>query len=502
MRILTGSVIQESNTFSPLKSDLTTFRDGCLLYGEQSLSRFRDKGTEVSGFLDAARDDGVDLLPSLTAWASSGGPMDPTGCKRLVDDIITAAAAQKPFDGVLLALHGAWASEDDPDADGYLLARVRDAIGPTIPIAVTLDLHANVTRRMVEAANLIVGFRTYPHIDMRETGERAARLLFRTVRGGLHPVMAIHKAPMLLSPEFTQTTEGPMAALQEQARADERRLSCMSASIFPVQPWLDVPELGFAALVVSDGDRKAAQEATEQLARAAWNSRDRFSVPLVSPAEAVVQALAAPEGPILLVDSADSTSSGSPGDSTALLEAFLATAVDRPALLTLVDPVGVAQAVRAGVGATLDLLVGGKLDPARHRPVGVHGVIERVTDGRFAFSAGVGDGLTADMGRTAVLRIGNLHLVLMEKPVPCYDPALYRSVGFDPRDAHIVVVKSPTNFRWTYRAIARQAIYVDAPGASTPRLTALTYRHAPRPLYPLDKLDKWDKQDERRFREP
>lgn len=491
MRILTGSIIQESNTFSPLKSNLATFRDGCLLFGEDSLSVFRDKGTEVSGFLDAARDD-VELLPSLTAWASSGGPMDPTDFTQLVDNITTAAATQQPYDGVLLALHGAWVSETDPDADGYLLAQLREVVGPTVPIAVTLDLHANVTRRMVEAANIIVGFRTYPHVDMRETGERAARLLFRAVRGEVQPVMAIQKVPMLLSPEFTQTTEGPMAALQEQARAAERRMRCLSASIFPVQPWLDVPELGFAAVVVSDGDRTAAQEATDQLARAAWDFRDRFSVPLVSPADAVAQALAAPEGPILLVDSADSTSSGSPGDSTALLEVFLATPDDRPVLLTLVDPVGTAQAVRAGVGAELDVLVGGKLDPARHRPVAVHGVIERVTDGRFAFSAGVGDGLMADMGLTAVLRIGSLRLVLMEKAVPCYDPALYRSVGFDPRDAHIVVVKSPTNFRWTYRDIARRAIYVDAPGASTPRLTALTYRHAPRPLYPLDTLDKWN----------
>lgn len=501
MRILTGSIIQESNTFSPLGSDLTTFRDGCLVFGQESLSLFAGKGTEVSGFLDAARDDGVELLPSLTAWASSGGPMDPADCERLVDVLTTAAATQNPFDGVLLALHGAWVSENDPDADGYLLGRVREAVGPTVPIAVTLDLHANVTRRMVEAADIIVGFQTYPHVDMRETGERAARLLFRAVRGEWHPVMAVHKAPMLLSPEFTQTTDGPMAALQEQARAAERRPRCLSASIFPVQPWLDVPELGFAALVVGDGDREAAQEAAEHLARAAWHSRDRFSVPLVSPAMAVARALATPEGPILLVDSADSTSSGSPGDSTALLEAFLADAVNRPALLTLVDPVGAAQAAQAGVGAALDLLVGGKRDPARHRPVAVHGAVERVTDGRFAFSAGVGDGLTADMGRTAVLRIGNLRLVLMEKAVPCYDPALYHSVGCDPRDAHIVVVKSPTNFRWTYRDIAHQAIYVDAPGASTPRLTALTYRYAPRPLYPLDKVDNWSTQDEPRVRE-
>ena len=489
MRVLTGCLLQESNTFSPVRSDRATFARGCLLSGEESLSAFVGKGTEVGGFLAAATEEAVTLLPTVTAWASSGGPMVRADFHWLVEQLLAAARQAQPFDGVLLALHGAWVSEDEDDADGYVLARVRELVGPAVPIAASLDLHANVTRRIVESADILVGFQTYPHVDMRETGYRAAKLLFRTLRGEVRPVLIARKAPLLLPPELSQTTEGPMAALQAMARAAEGRAGCLSASLFPVQPWLDVPELGFTAVVVGDGDHAAAQREADRLAAAAWEARAQFAVPLVSPADAVAEALAAPEGPILLVDSADGTSSGAPGDSTALLRALLAAPLTRPALLTLVDPEAAPRAARAGVGAELDLLVGGKLDPARHRPVALRGTVERVTAGRFTFAAGVGDGLTADMGATAAVRAGSLHVVLMEQPVPCYDPALYRSVGLEPRDAHIVVVKSPTNFRWTYRDIARRWLYVDAPGASTPRLTALTYRRAPRPLYPLDDWD-------------
>lgn len=489
MRILTGCLMQESNTFSPLRSTLDTFRAGCLLSGPASLSAFEGRGIEVSGFLAAAEREGVELVPTLSAWASSGGPMDAADFHRLVDDLLLVAQAARPYDGVLLALHGAWVAEDEPDADGHVLARLRELVGPAIPIVASLDLHANVTERMVAAADALVGYRSYPHVDVRETGERAATLLFRAARGEARPVTAMRKVPMLVPPEFTQTTDGSMAELQARARDVERAPGCLAASLFPVQPWLDVPELGLAAVVVADGDRAAAQRAADRLAGDAWGRRKDFVVPLVAPEAAVAQALAEPSGPVVLVDSADSTSSGSTGDSTAILRALLAARPSRAALLTLVDPRAARAAADAGEGARMPLEVGGALDPARHAPARIDAVVEAVRGGRFAFTAGIGNGLASDMGAAAVVRSGAIRIVLMERAVPCYDPALYRSVGLEPRDAHVVVVKSPTNVRWTYRDVARRMIYVDAPGASTPKLASLPYARAPRPLYPLDELE-------------
>lgn len=493
MRVVVGGLMQESNSFSPIRADLDGFRHGYLVAGTDILERFRGKGAELSGFIAAAAAQDVEVVPTVAAWASSAGHLASADFHWLVTRLIDGVRAAGKCDGVLLCLHGAWVAEDEPDADGFVLARIREVVGPAVPIAATLDIHANVTRQMVEQADVLVGYRTYPHVDMRETGERAAGLLFRAARGEIRPRTYLRKLPMIVPPENSQTTDGPMAEVEALAREVAARPGILSASAFPVQPWLDVPELGFAAIVVADGEAETAQAAADEIARAAWERRARFFVPLVAPDRAVAYSVAA-EGPVALIDSADGTSSGAPGDSTAILHALLRAQPggpsDRVALLTIVDPESARIAAEAGVGARLDLLLGGKLDPARHTPAAVSAVVERIGDGCFTFSAGVGDGLSADMGATAVLRIGDggpvIRAVVMEKAVACYDPALYRSVGLEPREAQAVVVKSPANHRWTYRDIARSTIYVDAPGAATPRLTSLDYRRAPRPLYPFD----------------
>jgi len=493
VRIVVGGLMQESNSFSPIRADLDGFRRGYLAFGSDILEQFRGRGAEIGGFIAAADCEGVELVPTVAAGASSAGHLAATDFQWLVERLVEVIRGAGQLDGCLLALHGAWVAEDEPDADGYVLERVREIVGPSVPIAATLDIHANVTRRMVEAADILVGYQTYPHVDMRETGERAAGLLFRAARGEIHPRTYLRKMPMIVPPENSQTTDGPMAEVESLAREVERRPGILSASAFPVQPWLDVPELGFGAVVVAEGASDAARSAADEIARAAWAARERFLVPLVSPDEAVARALAA-EGPVALIDSADGTSSGAPGDSTAILHALLRLQPCGPTgkvvLLTVVDPESARAAVAAGVGSKLEMLLGGKLDPERHRPAEISAVVERIGDGHFTFSAGVGDGLTADMGATAVLKIGeggpDIRAVVMEKAVACYDPALYRSVGLEPREAQAIVVKSPTNHRWTYRDVARSTIYVDAPGAATPRLTSLSYRRAPRPLYPFD----------------
>lgn len=484
MRVLTGSLIQESNTFSPRPSDRTFFETGCLLFDQASLSGVVGTRTETAGFIEVAAHLTVELIPTLTAWASSGGPMRHDEFRWLADQLLDRTREAGRVDGVLLALHGAWLSDREPDADGWILKRVREIVGPEVPLVATLDLHANVTQRMAVAADALVGFRTYPHVDMCETGQRAAELLVGLLRRGRRARTYVCKVPMLAPPENAQTDEGPLAEVVAEARALETSGRALSSSIFPVQPWLDVPELGCAAVVVAEHN---AQAEADRLGRLLWQRRRAFRVPLVAPDEAVARALSAPKGPVLLVDSADGTSSGATGDSTALLGALVRARPARTALVMVVDP----EAARGGAaadGREVTMEVGGKLDPARHRPVRVAGRARRVS-ARVVFGAGVGDGLASDLGAAAVLESGHLRVLVMERPVPCYDPALYRAAGLEPAEAQAVVVKSPNNFRWTYRGIARDWIYVDAPGASTPRLESLTYRRAPRPLYPFEDWD-------------
>jgi microcystin degradation protein MlrC len=406
----------------------------------------------------------------------------------LSEELLSRLGAAGPVDGVLLALHGALVTENLDDPDGTLLARIREIVGTDCPIVASLDLHANVTRQMVEAADALVGFRTYPHVDMLETGERAAELLFSIIRDRVRPTMAVRKIPLLIPPENAQTTTGPCADVWSELRKLETSPQYLSTSLFTVQPWLDVAELGCTVLAVHIGASESAQRDVDRVAQVLWSRRHEFHVPLTTPAEAVQRALAAPEGPIVLVDSADSVSSGSPGDSTAILRALVETKPDRLSLVTVVDPDAARRAVAAD-GSELTLSVGGRMDPFRNLPVSITGVAHRVPRAIVQFTGGVGDGLTADMGTTAILEAAGLRVVVMENPVPCYDPALYRAVGLDPAAAHLVVVKSPNNFRWTYRDIMRDWIYVDAPGASTPRLESLRFERAPRPLYPFDDWD-------------
>ena len=485
---MVGSLVQESNTFSPTRSDIHSFESGCLFLDQASVTEMAGRRNELAGFLQVCQKAGVEPVPTVAAWASSGGAVVDRDFDELAGQFLERVEKASDVDGVLLALHGAWASESRPDADGWILSEVRKIVGPDVPIVVTLDMHANVTETMLVCADALVGYQTYPHLDMFETGQRAAQLLLTLLRSQGRPVMVACQLPMLLSPHTASTFEEPLQTLAAERDRVQELPGILSASIFTVQPWLDVPELGCSIVIVADGEPDAAKKEAEHLARSLWERRNEFRVPLVSVDEAVAQALDTTVGPVLLVDPADAVSAGSPGDGTAILEALLKASPDRPAFVSLVDPEAARTAAEAD-GQRVSLTAGGRLDPDRHDPITLTGNSRRVLADRVTYTAGVGDGLTSELGHAAVVVEGNVHVLLTEKSVSGYDPALYRVAGLEPSEAHIVVVKSPSNFRWTYRDIARDWLYVDAPGASTPRLDLLQFVRAPRPLYPLEDPD-------------
>ena len=488
MRVAVGEFKQESNTFAPGFTTLADFRAWHLWRGRESIDQARGTNTELAGFLDVLDEAGIEPLPTLATFAMSGGPVADAAYAQLRDELLSHLAARRPFDGVLLALHGAMVTPAAADADGATLAAVRALIGPDLPLVVTLDLHANLTRRGVEAADAIVGFRTCPHVDLRETGQRAARLLLRQLRGEVRPVMAFAKVPMI-TPASTHIHDqpGPFQRLMDAAAGAETD-PVLAASVFTVQPWLDVPEMGSAIVVVADGDRAAAEGAACALAEQAWGEREAFvATHLVPPAEAIRLALARSDGPVVLADCADGTGAGSAGDSTATVAALLEADPPQPTLACIRDPEVAARAIAIGVGGEIDMGVGARLDPRRGPPVPFAGTVEWAGPARFRFGGGGYTGVEMEMGPCAVLRRGQISLLVFSNAVFTVDPAMYRAVGLEPSAAQIVVVKSHAQFRAGYAGLAKEIILLDTPGPSSDHLAALDFRRVPRPLFPLER---------------
>jgi len=488
MRIAIGQFMEESNTFVRQRADLDHFRATQLLYGEEIAARLGGTRCEVGGFLDVLGPAGVEIVPMVAANAVSSGPVARAAFDHVAGAMRERLAAAGRVDAVLVALHGAMVLEDAPDGEGELLALLRAAVGPAVPLLATLDLHGTVTARMVEEADALIGYDTYPHVDLYETGVRAARLALRAARGEVRPVTLFARSPMLVPAEGMATSGEPMASLLAEAKALETRPGVLAVSLLPVQPWLDVPRTGFSVLAVADGATRAREiePMVRQLAWRAWESRGRFRAELLEVDEAIRRALAADGGPFVLSESADSTGSGSPGDGAHLLERLLALGVRERCLVTVVDAPAVARALAAGVGADLATTVGGTLDPRYNRPVPIAGRVRVLSDGRFTSTDKKTAGVEFHMGRAAVVECGRIAVLATERPAFTFDPALYRSVGLEPRDAKIVGVKSPLQFRDGYGDFARACWVVDTPGPSTARLERLAWQHLSRPLYPFD----------------
>ena len=483
--IAIASMLQESNTFSPVP---TYYDDFSPVYGEAVLERHRGKLTEMGGFLDVLDSAGVPVAPIYASWAITANRLVRPDLERLLENFRQGLRAAEPVDGLLFAMHGAQTAEGTDDVEGLFLGATREILGPDKPIIVTLDLHANITRAMAERATALVGYHTYPHIDMFETGQKAARLMLRVLAGESRPVVEVGKLPLILNAERSQTGSGPMHELIVEAERLEQS-GFEAVSIFPVQPWMDIDEMGSAVVVVGNGDRDAASAEARRLARRLWDKRLEFVAELTPVEEAVRFACETPEKewPVVLSESADSTGSGSPGDSTGLLKHLVTAPLKGPAAIFVVDPAAVARAFEAGAGARVSTPVGGSLDTMNSRPVPVDAHVKILSDGRWTARArGYNTGIETHMGRAAVLVAGRVHILVAEKSSMTVDPALFQSHGIDPAWCQIVAVKSPNGFRAAYEPIAKHLMVVDTPGVSTAKLESLPWKRVARPIYPLD----------------
>ena len=486
MRLFLAMMSHETNTFSNLPTDRAQFEARSLHYGGEILEAYRDTGTCIGGMIDAAARRGATLVPSVAAAASPAGLVtkDIYGHvkERLLRDLKTAGKV----DGVLLDLHGAMVPEGLDDGEGDLIEAVRAAVGPEVPIAVTLDFHANLSESMVRGADLLNGYKTYPHVDMAERGVEATEQLIDIIGKRLKPTAALRKPPLLPPLGNQGTARGPMRRLYDLAAEMEKNPKVISISIFAGFPHADIPDAGFGVYVVTDDDQDLADHLADRLADTAWTHRHEFIHAALPVREAVAKALAAPGKPIVLADMADNTGGGAAGDGTEILKELVRVGARSAVVACIWDPRAVALCVKAGAGASVTLDVGGKVDDRHGAPLRVTGVVRTLSDGRFVHKGPMARGLHGRLGTTAVLDVNDIKVILISYRWQTFDPEMIRFVGIDPLDHKILVVKSTIHYRAAFEPIAGEIIEVDAPGLSSSNLARFDFKRIRRPIFPLD----------------
>jgi microcystin degradation protein MlrC len=494
MRIAVAELAQETDSFSPLLATVSDFEGYGLYRGTEVLDRMRDAGP-IGGLLAvaAAQPEKVELVPLLRAWAGAGGPIADATFAQLNQELLDRLRAAGPVDAVFLSLHGAAATELEDDVEGSVLAGVRQVVGDRVPIVVPLDHHANITRRMVAHADLFIGHETQPH-DPIATGRKAARLLFRWLAREIAPVVAWQKIPMITPQDQFLTASGPMKVWFDRARAWKRQRGVLDVSPYPMQPWLDAAEGGWAVIVHTNRDASLARQVAADMAALAWQLRQQFWVSeRVPPAEAVRRAVSADEGLVILSDTGDSVYGGAPGDNTCLLRELLAQQVPCVALVPVIDAAAVDAAMSAGVASPVTLIVGGRHDRVFCQPVPLTGRITALSNGVTAEIPGRG---VCRFGRTALVECGAVRVVLMdERTFVVNHPLLYTHLGIDVADAKMVVVKTASNFQF-FAPWRKHLIRVDTPGTTQSDLTAFRWQRLPRPIDPFEEIKDWQPDPE------
>ncbi|MEC8991172.1 MAG: M81 family metallopeptidase [Candidatus Latescibacterota bacterium] len=484
MNIAIASYGQETSSFSPVPTTLDTFKLYGLFAGDEILQKCRDIGS-IGGFLQTM-DAQLDWtpVPIIHGWAGASGALTKETLAYFAEALEKGLRDAGPLDAMYFALHGAAVADGVHDTEAYLLRIVRGLIGNDKPLVISLDHHANLTDAIVDHADALVAHRTQPH-DQFETGELAAQLLLGIVRDKTRPTTAWRKIPLITHQEQFLTAHGPMKQWFDLARDMESRPGVLSASTLPMQPWLDVPQGGWAAAVVTDNDPELADKLVQELADEAWALRESFCrLDSITPEAAIQRAVDADKGLVILSDTGDSIWGGATGDSNVLLAEMIRQQVPHRALITLVDPEAVEAAMAAGVGGTLTTMIGGKLDPNFGTPTQVTAKVAAIGGGRVDVSLLGFE--SYDLGSAALLEIGEIRLVVSEnRGIGGNHPSVYEHFGLDVADARMLVVKTASNWQF-YQPWIDQVIRVDTPGATTSHLEDLPWQHLPRPIYPLD----------------
>ena len=492
MRVGIVAFLQESNTFIDGATTLAHFEQDTLIEGEEVRRRLADAHHEVGGFFHGLQEVGTEAVPVFAARALPYGRVRADAFTEIVRRMHVALDRAGKLDGLLVAPHGATVSEDYPDADGHWLNRLRERFGPGFPIIGTLDLHANLSPLMVDSCDALIAYRTNPHLDQRQRGIDAARLMARTLRGEVRPTMAGAFPPLAVNIERQLTAESPCQPLYAQADEMLRGPGVLSNSLLLGFPYADVAEMGSAVIVVTDNDRPRAQRLADELAQAWWARRQEFVGQMIG-VEQAVERSAKLEGPVCLLDMGDNVGGGSPGDGTEIAHALVRRGVG-PSFVCLQDPEAVQQAQVAGVGARLPLHVGGKTDRRHGAPLDAEFTVRGLYDGRFEETQPRHGGITKfDQGATAVVETsGGLTVMLTSRRMVPFSLGQLTSCALDPSRFQVLVAKGVHAPVAAYAPVCKHLIRVDTPGVTCADMTRLEYQRRRRPMFPFEPDTTWN----------
>ena len=488
MKIVIAQMEHETNTFSPVETPWESFGPDGPYFGNHAYKAMKNTRTPIGAFIDVAEKVNAEIVTPVAGFAYPSGPVAGAAydqfCDLIIDDV------KQGCDLIMLDLHGAMVVNGRTlDGEGTLLAKIR-GITPTTPIAISLDLHANITEAMVDNSNIIVGYKTYPHIDMYETGTLAGELLLRLHRGEIKPIMHWNNIPLLAQTLKMNTSEGAMKEYAERAALSEEKGSVLASSAFGGFPMADIPDAGMSAVVITDNDKKLAQDECTAILEVAWSQKESF-IWFDEPLEdAISQAKTLEGGPILLLDHPDNCATGATQDTMTTLREALKQGLTDIAVGPIRDPEAVSVLIEAGLGSVVTLPVGGKTDmPAINKkgePLELTGVVKNVTNGEYVITGPQFTGVKASMGRTVVFDTGDTEIVITEKLQEPWDQGVFTSVGIEPTSKKYLLLKSRMYFRPVFLPIAKHSIYCAGVGVGSSDWTIFNYEKIRRPIYPLD----------------
>ncbi len=491
MRVGIIALLHESNTFSSEPTTLDHFREDLLLTGRAVRDQMAATYHEVSGFFEGLDEAGLDAVPIFAARAVPFGTITKGAFDQLVEMLFVELARAGDLDGLLLAPHGATVSEEHRDADGYWLTRVRQHVGPEMPLISTLDAHANLSERMLHATDAVIAYRSNPHLDQRARGREAATLMARTLRGEVRPTTAAAFPPMAINIECQQSSAPPCLDFYALADRLRERPRVLSNSILLGFPYADVEEMGSSVLVVTDDDEPLATRLADELADYLWTNRAQFDRELIG-IDAALDRAAQLGGPICLLDMGDNVGGGSPGDGTFLAHAISAGRIDG-AFVCLSDPGSVKQAAAAGAGARVRLRVGGKTDDRHGDPLEDEFTVLRLHAGKFEEPEPRHGGFThCDQGPTAIVETDRgLTIMLTSRRMPPFSLRQLTACGLDPARFRLLVAKGVNAPIAAYAPVCKHLIRVNTPGVTSADMKALDYTYRRRPMFPFEPETEW-----------
>lgn len=490
-KVLVCAFTQESNSFNPIIMPLSSFSNG----GIEASGNPCDVG--AVSYLSS---QDVECIYGIAMHARSGGHISDETVEFFLNDTIGRIKSAGKLDGVLLVLHGATMSESCDDVCGYICEKIRGVVGDEVVMSACLDLHANVTEKMTQNADYLCGYWEYPHIDRKETGERAAKMLCEAIFEG-KKAMARAAVPVFASAHAYTTTNGALKKLKEKAQAMIADGKICDYSAFQVQPWLDNP-LAESAILVIAKDSKTAIDVANELVKDEFSCREEIQgEPMLTVEQVIEKALDNDSGkPIVLVDSADSIGAGSTGDSACVTAALLPYADRLFAATEVRDVPAVEQAFSVGVGNTAEFTLGATIAPKLSEPVKVTARVKSLHDGSFYANGPMSKGTKYSSGRTAVLEVGKLLIRVSENGTGSNDVNFYRSFGVSFERFALVSVKACTSFRASYGPFVSEIYNACTAGAACPVLEQLDFERRLHPLYPFEQITERDIREAKVYR--